>query len=248
VNGNGKVVLAYCSGGQWEADFGESLVDLLFFDEIQGRRLREGGGVLGWKSGVNVSSARNSICQKFLDKSQAEWLWMLDTDMVFKPDVLERLLAEADPEKAPVVGGLCFGVDNGRYFPTLYDLTGTEDDIQFVRYDEWAPNTMMQVFATGAACLLIHRTALERIRDFQPPHRQGKPGFSDAFPWFQETDFNGRVMGEDITFCLRAGTAGMPVHVNTAVTLGHVKQHALTEVGYLAQRGFLNASHPGVAA
>jgi hypothetical protein len=248
VTENGKVVLAYCSGAQWDAGFGESLVDLIFYDEEKARRLRDGGGILGWKSGVNVSSARNSICEKFLRHDRAEWLWMLDTDMTFPPDTLERLLAEADPDKAPIVGGLCFGNDNGRYFPTLYDLAGTEGDVQFVRYHEWAPDSMMQVFATGAACLLIHRTALEKIRDFPNPNRPGEIGFSRAFPWFQETDFNGRVMGEDITFCLRAGTVGLPVHVNTAVSLGHVKQHALTMDGYLAQRGYLSALHPEAAA
>lgn len=244
----GKVVLSYCSGRSWDAPFGESLIDLMFYDEVTGRRLRDGGGILGLGSGVNVAAARNAIVEKFLTKSAAEWLWMLDTDMTFTADTLERLLQHAHPEKAPIVGGLCFGTDNGRLFPTLYDLTGTEDDIQFVRYDTWKPDAMMQVFATGAACLLIHRTALESIRNYRNPQRPGARGFGEAFPWFQETDFNGRVMGEDITFCLRAGRVGLPVYVNTAVQLGHVKQHALTMDSYLAQRGFLSPQHPGVAA
>lgn len=244
---NGKVVVGYCAAPDVTRAFHRSLVDLLFYDEVGARRLRDGGGLIEWESGVNVASARNAIGEKFLKEASAEWLWMLDTDMQFRPDTLERLLEHADRDKAPIVGALCFGVDKGLYFPTLYDLTGTEDDVQFVRYDAWAPDSMMQVFATGAACLLIHRTALEAIRDFQTPHR-ATPGFSDAFPWWQETDFNGRVMGEDITFCLRAGTAGLPVHVNTAVQVGHVKSHTLTMDGYLGQRGYLNFTHPGVPA
>jgi GT2 family glycosyltransferase len=248
VSGNGKVVIGYVCGTDVKSRFMECLIDLDRHDEFTTRRLREGGGPLGWGSGVNVSGARNALVKKFLEDTQAEWLLFLDTDMTFGYDLLERLLAEADPEKAPIVGGLCFGNDNGRYFPTLYDLTGTEDDVQFVRYDEWQPDAMMQVFATGAACLLIHRTVLERIRDYPNPHRPGEIGFSKAFPWFQETDFNGRIMGEDITFCLRAGTAGYPVFVNTAVQLGHIKDHALTMDGYLAQRGYLSPTHPGVPA
>jgi GT2 family glycosyltransferase len=231
-----KVVTAYCSGGMWHADFGEALLDLVFYDANGPKRLLGGGGVLGWKSGVNVAGARNDIVKTFLTRSKADWLWFVDTDMTFQPDILERLLEHADKDKAPIVGGLCFGIDNGRLFPTLYDLTGTEDDVQFVRYDEFEPDAMMQVFATGAACLLIHRTVLEGIRDFPNPNRPGMVGFSHAFPWFQETDFNGKVMGEDITFCLRAGTAGFPVYVNTAVKLGHVKQYALTHDLYRNQR------------
>jgi hypothetical protein len=30
-------------------------------------------------------------------------------------------------------------------------------------------------------------------------------------------------MGEDLTFCLRLGAAGIPVHVATAVRAGHMK-------------------------
>jgi hypothetical protein len=245
---NGKVVVGYCAAPDVNREFHRSLMNLWDLDEVTGRRLRQGGGRLDWDSGVNVASARNAICERFLNEWSAEWLWMVDTDMVFQPDTLERLLAEADEVRAPIVGGLCFGVDKGLYFPTLYDLTGTADDVQFVRYDTWAPDSMMQVFATGAACLLIHRTALERVRDFVHPERPDQVGFSKAFPWFQETDFNGRCMGEDITFCLRAGMADVPVHVNTAVQLGHVKAHTLTMDGYLGQKGYLNFTHPGVPA
>jgi glycosyl transferase family 2 len=233
------VIMAFCAGGFVHTEFLQCLIDLDRYDETGPRRLRNGGGILGQPSSVNVAGGRNEICKSFLEKTPADWLWMIDTDMTFTPDTLERLLEHADPAKAPIVGGLCFGIDDGKLFPTLYDLTGTEDDVQFVRYDAWAPEAMMQVFGTGAACLLIHRTALERIRDFEPPHRPGQKGFSTAFPWFQETDFNGKVMGEDITFCLRAGTAGLPVFVNTAVALGHIKHRLLTMDAYLAQRGFL---------
>lgn len=245
---NDKVVVGYCAGPDISREFHRSFVDLLMYDAATTRRLQDGGGLLDWESGVNVASARNAIVEKFLTKSSAPWLWMLDTDMVFQPDTLERLLAEADEEKAPIVGALCFGVDKGLYFPTLYDLAGTEDDVQFVRYDTWAPDTMMQVFATGAACLLVHRNALTAIREFRHPARPQQRGFGDAFPWFQETDFHGRCMGEDITFCLRAGTAGLPVHVNTGVQVGHVKTHILTMDGYLGQKGLLAFTHPGVPA
>lgn len=244
----GKVVVGYCIGKDVTKEFHRSVIDLLMYDAATSRRLQDGGGCLDWDSGVNVASARNAICEKFLAKSSAEWLWMIDTDMDFRPDTLERLLKEADPEHAPIVGGLCFGVDKGLYFPTLYDMKGTPEQPEFVRYDTWAPDAMMQVFATGAACLLIHRTALERVRDFENPQRAGMRGFSDAFPWFQETDFYGRCMGEDITFCLRAGFAGLPVHVNTGVQVGHVKSHTLTMDGYLAQKGYLAPTHPGVPA
>jgi hypothetical protein len=248
MTATGKVVAGYCIGPDVTREFHRSLVDLLMYDVAGSRRLQDGGGLLDWESGVNVASARNAICEKFLKESGAEWLWMLDTDMDFRPDTLDRLLVEADEDKAPIVGALCFGIDKGLYFPTLYDMAGTPEWPEFVRYDTWAPDSMMQVFATGAACLLIHRSALLRVQNFQNPDRPGQTGFSQAFPWFQETDFYGRCMGEDITFCLRAGFTGLPVFVNTAVQVGHVKRHTLTMDGYLGQRGYLAPTHPGVPA
>jgi GT2 family glycosyltransferase len=37
-------------------------------------------------------------------------------------------------------------------------------------------------------------------------------------------------MGEDMTFCLRAAAAGIPVHVATGVQVGHMKPGMLGKV------------------
>jgi CRISPR/Cas system-associated exonuclease Cas4 (RecB family) len=86
---------------------------------------------------------------------------------------------------------------------------------------------VVQVAATGAAFLMMHRSALESIRD---------KGFNRTFPWFQETEMDGKPVGEDLTFCIRAGVVGLPVFVNTAVKVGHHKSTLLTEDVFLAQR------------
>lgn len=234
----GKVVVGYCSPGQVYSRFHESFVNLLNYDLITTRRIwNDGSGRIPFEASANISTARNAMCRLMLETA-ADWLWMVDTDMTFPPDLLERLMANADPDKAPIVGGLCFGVEDGRLFPTMYDLGGTEEKPEFIRYDAW-PEGMFQVFATGAACLLIHRTALERIRDYEHPDRPGEKGFSAVYPWFQEREFGQTPMGEDMTFCFRAGLAGLPVHVDTTVRLGHVKRHTLSVEGYLSQRALL---------
>lgn len=223
--------------------FMENMLNLAYYDRANHDRMAPGrGGFVSQQSSANIAQARNKLCLEFLTNHAAPWLLMLDTDMTFQPNVVEALLEHADPDKAPIVGGLCFSMDNdGKLFPTLYDLTGTEECPEFVRYHEWQPESMMQVFGTGAACLLIHRNALRAIRDFKHPEIPGRIGFSQAFPWFQETDFFGRAMGEDITFCLRAGHAGLPVHVNTAVKLGHIKQIELNFEMFAGQRALEEA-------
>jgi hypothetical protein len=243
ANEQDGVVVSWVRPGEVHGKFMEDVLNLTYYDRDHYNRLAPArGGLISQVSSANISGARNAVCLEFLTNHSAPWLLMLDTDMTFRPDIVESLLEFADPDKAPLVGGLCFSMDNdGKLFPTLYDMIGDAESPEFVRYHEWKPDAMMHVFATGAACLLIHRDALRKIRDYRQPDRPGQVGFSQAFPWFQETDFYGRVMGEDITFCLRAGLAGIPVHVNTAVQLGHIKSFELNLELYAGQRALEEA-------
>jgi hypothetical protein len=243
ANESDGVAVSWVRPAQVHGNFMEAVLNLVYYDRDHHNRLAPGKGVLiSQVSSANISGARNAICLEFLTNHAAPWLLMLDTDMTFRPDIVEALLEYADPDKAPIVGGLCFSMDNdGKLFPTLYDIIGSTESPEFVRYHEWKPEAMMQVFGTGAACLLIHRDALRAIRDYRDPDEPDRIGFSQAFPWFQETDFYGRVMGEDITFCLRAGRAGLPVHVNTSVQLGHIKQFELNLEHYAGQRALEEA-------
>jgi hypothetical protein len=231
ANPEDKVVVGYCSPGTVDTAFHESLLNLIAADAVTTHRIIGGGGRISVQASANISGARNDIVRQFLDHSDAEWLWMLDTDMTFPAETLEALLENADPDRAPIVGALCFGLDDGWLFPTLYDLRPHEES-PVVRYREWPPNAMFQVAATGAACMLIHRTVLAKIRD------QAGAEFSVAFPWYQEREHGVMKVGEDVTFCLRAGLCGFPVYVNTGVAIGHIKSHTLTVDGYLAQQAF----------
>lgn len=236
-----KVVIGYLHPGTVHAAFMESVLDLLVYDVAFHQRIVNGGGRLATQAGANLSGPRNGIVKRFLDYGKADWLWMVDTDMTFAPDTVERLLEFAAPDTAPIVGGLCFGFDDkGEIQPTLFGLLGDPESPQVVRYREWQPDAMFQVAATGAACLLIHKAALERIRDIQIPGR-ATAGFNDAFQWFQEVEHDGQPVSEDITFCWRAGLAGLPIYVNTGVQLGHIKDRELTMDAYFAQRGYLNS-------
>lgn len=244
-----KVVVAYLNPGDVDANFHECLLDLMVYDMALHKRIVNGGGRLAVQAGANLAGPRNGLVKKFLEYGKAEWMWMVDSDMTFAPDTVERLLEHADPEKAPIVGGLCFGFDDqGCIQPTLYGFQGNPNHPQVIRYHEWKPDAMWQVAATGAACLLIHRSALVKIRDFKHPNRRGKRGFNDAYPWFQETEHDGQPVGEDITFCWRAALAGIPVYVNTAVQLGHVKARELNMDAYFVERGLLSPVKLGVTA
>ena len=219
-----SVVVAFIHPGQTSAYFTTSLMGSLLFDFATDRHIV---GIVNEWSSANVSAARNSLTGRFVDDYTADWLLWVDADMAWEHDALAQLLAVADPVKAPIVGGLCFGASLDQLFPTIYQLVEHNGGLTTVRVTEFDDNTVMQCSATGAAFLLIHRSVLVAIRE---------RAFNRTFPWFQESELGGKPAGEDITFCLRAGLCGFPVHVHTGVAVGHHKSHLLTLDGFRAQQ------------
>jgi GT2 family glycosyltransferase len=203
-------VIGYVHGGTVRAEFTASLLAVCMEGAT---RIRT---VIALESGPNISTGRNLIVREFLDGNLAPWLLMCDTDMSFGADTADRLIAAADPSERPVVGALCFSLSQGQKYPTMYELVeGAPGGLAFRRYREWPEDMCMRLSATGAACLLMHRDALEAVE---------KHAGDGAAPWFRETGAGPMaLMGEDMTFCLRCAAAGIPVHVHTGVRAGHMK-------------------------
>ena len=233
-----KVVIAWPFGVH-EAKFVQSLVHLLAYDHHRGQHILDGGGQIMLGT-TNVAHGRNQIVRKFLDDTTADWLWFIDTDMAFPPDTLERLLESADPVKRPILGALCFSVlrgDEQEIVPTLYTLTDDDPPMPCRLMDLPAPG-IHQYSATGTGCLLIHRRVLESVEKARP-HPDAPTWGETSWPWFRWTDWAGPdgpdVMGEDLTFCFRAGAAGFPIHVDTRIEVGHVKPQTVGVDTYHAQ-------------
>ena len=219
-----SVVLAYIHPGQVSSYFTESMIATLFYDRMGRRPPRIANIYQEWSS-ANVSASRNIVTQRFLDKNDADWLLWIDADMQWSPLDVDVLLDAADPKTTPVIGGLCFGMSNGKPFPTIYHFAEIDGRLTTIRLPRYEPDTIMQVAATGAAFLLIHRSVLKAMSD---------RSFNEAFPFFQETQNGPDPVGEDLTFCLRLASLGVPVHVHTGVKIGHHKSHVITEDMFLA--------------
>lgn len=206
------VVVAYVHGGLVRAEFAASVLDLVTKGPVPVET------VLAYQSGPNISTGRNQLVNSFLSEYTAPWLLMTDTDMVFPHDTAARLVEAADPVERPVVGALCFSQNfQGAPYSTMYELTEPEPGrLAFARRSEWPENECVKVSATGAACLLMHRDALELVE---------KTSLDPAAPWFREMPVGAplSLMGEDMTFCLRCAAAGIPVYVHTGIRAGHMK-------------------------
>jgi hypothetical protein len=244
-----KVAVAYAHPTDLSSKFHVSLVRLLVLDaygakmpdgrKVGGRgRIGAGGAHIPVHSGAQITKSRNKIVRDFLELDGIDWLWCIDADMEFSPDLLEQLVEAAHPVERPIVGGLCFAYmrDNPRKFwPTLYAwIPGSE---RLRRLTQYPADSLMPVAATGAACLLVHRSVFVKMAERFPP----------PWPWFAETPFyergedgkpileTGDTYSEDITFCLRAQAAGFPIFVHTGIKLGHVKEFVADEEAFIAE-------------
>jgi GT2 family glycosyltransferase len=249
-SGFGGVVVANIHPGDGVSPrFMNSMIDLLLLDAHQYGHV---AGRLDLTSGANIVTARNKIARRFLEEyPSAEWLWLVDADMTFAPDTLDKLLKSAHRTDRPIMGGLCFALMKGEaqeIVPTLYGLSQGD---AMTRWTGFPRDQVVQVVGTGAACLLIHRTVLEGILSlewdeaFEDKYlaQYGQPSgtpigsrmFPPPWPWFAETIIGtdwGDSRSEDLTFCLRAAQAGFPVHVDTSVKIGHVKPVVIDEAAY----------------
>ena len=213
------LVIGYISGGTTQLDFTRSLgaataymiTRALEFDDFPALV-----GQLPKVSGPRIAHARNDLAKHFLELG-ADWLFMVDDDMSFDADAIDKLLQSAHPVERPIVGGLCYAAGRDGYFPTLFVVS--EKGLN--RLSDWEEGSLVPVDATGAACLLIHRDVFVKI-----------DSYGEAWPWFQETTFDNVTVGEDMTFCLRARAAGFPIYVNTAVEFGHLKTVTINTAYY----------------
>jgi hypothetical protein len=235
ATGDGLVQMAYLHPHHVSHSWHESVMRLVMHDQVRDQRLVATGGpyMIACGTGAIVES-RNLVMSQWLDETPHEWLWMIDTDMGFAPDTVDRLLHAADPAERPVVGGLCFGAREMEYdgmggrrivpVPTIYnpahDLNG---QVGFANRFHYPDNTLVQVAGTGAACLLVHRTAAEKLRE------------RDGDTWFDPVKYpDGRWVSEDLSFCWRLSLQQIPVFVHTGVKTTHHKQVWIGEADYTA--------------
>ena len=214
--GERNVLVAFLDNGQTRGEFTYSLANMVAWDANYDHRIM---GVHRVQSSANISNARNMIMQEFLD-SPADKLMMLDSDMVFNPDLVSKL-AETCGSEVPIVGALTWRLSKkGNVLSTMMLM---DEDNTLIHPETWPDDALVQVWSTGAACLMIYRAIVEKVKAAE---------FSKSFPWFQESTWKDEPVGEDVTFCIRAQMCMAPIYVDTGVEVGHVKDRVLTRAAW----------------
>lgn len=231
----GTVAVGFLDDHHWSACFGLSLRDLYLRDQASEspKIMTEGALELRKVAGTGgIPDGRNQVAAEFL-ASDREWLFMIDTDMGFDSDTVDRLVASADEHRRPVMGGLCFanrrvgpGPQHAERFgsiPTLYNYVELDSEVGFAPIQDYPRNEVVEVAGTGAACILIHRRALNKVKQkfgpiwFEPiSHPEGLTDKATG-------EKSKRTFSEDLSFCVRLAAVGVPVFVDTSVKTCHEK-------------------------
>lgn len=151
----------------------------------------------------NITFARNKIASAALEQ-ECDYLLFLDDDMVFKPDLLEKLLAH----KTDVVAGLAF-MRSEPHEPAMFKLNS--DNTTYDPIFQWHTGALAEVDAVGMACTLINMNVLEAMKPISQFHKKTW-GFFD----------NVNLLGEDLRFCFKARQCGCKVYCDTAQVVGHI--------------------------
>jgi hypothetical protein len=166
--------------------------------------------------------ARTKNGRAFLE-SGAEWALLIDDDMAWEPQDIQRLRQTAKEKNAKVVSGFTLMERKVNLKGELYEVV-CPHAYQLVEYG--GRPTMLpiaalpsrepfEVYAVGGACLLVHRDVYERLEIAA----RGLTGY----PWQEETyqPKMDRQMGEDLVFCSRVRQHGFKIWYEPRAVFAH---------------------------
>ena len=201
-----KILIAVPCMDQVPAPFCQSLAMLR----------KVGDCVLSMQMGSLIYTSRNTLATRAI-QTEADYVLWLDSDMVFEPDLLERLMKTLTENDLDIVTGLYFRRVQP-YSPVLFkDLTLIRDT--FFEWSEFkeVPSDLFEVAGCGFGCVLMKTDAFYDV--------QSK--FGNMFAPIGNT-------GEDLAFCWRARECGYKIWCDPSIICGHVGYVISDDKFYLA--------------
>jgi len=165
-----------------------------------------------------VDVLRNDIVNTAMSLGMTK-LIMLDVDMVYHPKTITRLLSH----NLPIVAALSFR----RYppFDSIMLRAAEEGNVKgYLSVDEWTQDEIVEVDATGAACIMYDMDVFRKM----------------PAPWFKFRKLDdGTNVGEDIGFCQDLKAAGYRIFVDTSVPADHLTTMAVNRQTNLLYRAII---------
>lgn len=146
---------------------------------------------------TQVDRARNTIVEHL----EGHYLWFIDSDQTFNPQVLDHMLQL----KEPIVTAVVYK-KNPPYSPCVYGVNPEKYGYVPVYFPFQKRHYLVDMCGTG--CVIIHREVFDKLK---------KPYF-----WYNEKQ------GEDVYFFEKVREAGVRIVADSALPIGHT---TLKEIG-----------------
>ena len=200
-----KILIAVPCMDQLPAQFAHSLAWLTSYgiDDVEIS--------INFNVGSLIYSSRDQIAKKAL-LDEADLVMWFDSDMIFSPDTLKRMLKLID-EGHDMVTGIYYRRTppfSAVAFKTM-ELNEEGTEFKWTEFDE-IPNEPFEVGACGFGCVLM-KTEI----------------FVAVFSKFGQMFTPIVNCGEDIAFCWRARQCGYKIIADPSIELGHVGNTVITK-------------------
>lgn len=199
-----KVFIAVPCMDQLPARFAQSLAMLRKYDNT----------VVNFQIGSLVWDSRNKLAQTAI-QYEADYMLWLDSDMVFGPDLLERLMKTKKESGADIVTGLYFR-RNPPYTPVIYEtLKLAGEGASWTEFKELPKEPVFPVEGCGFGAVLVPTDVCMSVL----------AKYGTMFGMVNN-------LGEDLSFCIRATECGYSIVCDQTIPLGHVGNMLITKEFY----------------
>ena len=200
-----KILIAVPCMDQLPAQFAHSLATLTSYG-IEDTKI-----AIWFNLGSLIYTSRDQIAKKAL-LDEADLVMWFDSDMVFNPDTLKKMLEHID-NGADIVTGVYYR-RTPPYTPVIFDKMELNEDGTAFEFNEYKeiPSEPFEVGACGFGCVLMKAEI-----------------FVSVFAKFGQMFTPIANCGEDIAFCWRARQCGYKILADPSIGLGHVGHAIVTK-------------------
>jgi hypothetical protein len=192
----------------------------------------------------DIAQARSALASRWLSETTTgvggEWSLWLDDDIVVAHGDLSDFIYRSIDSSRDIVAGLYAGKSPASGLVTSRFLSSPVHVGKI--------GGLVDIAACGFGCVLVRRTAFERVAQSMPLVRYSRSEWGDVYgrPYFlgmvvrdqEDPDGPGIHLGEDFAFCYRARAAGCRIAADTQLRVGHQGEYIyyLEDVNWTVKR------------
>ena len=181
-------------------------------------------GLLTQANSSLITQGRSKIANFFINNTDHEYLFFLDSDIGFNPEDVLRLLSH----QVDIVSGAY----PMKTIPVRYCIN--------IQQPEERQGDLVKITGNGMGFVLLHRNVLLKMAQNFPELKYipstddsnvppSQEEMNNSYHYFMEHKENNAFMSEDKSFFHRARMLGYDVWLDTSIKLQHIGSHIFTE-------------------